>query len=111
MTGVQTCALPIYVDCGANAEAFIFRSVPTDGSNYLLSDVVDGVTLALRILSTANNDLLRSRSSALLAANKPKIAHAIERVIACLARIVAIRPRGQSVWALDQPGERRALRQ
>src|SRR5947209_1052978 len=103
--------LKIHIDCGANAKAFVLRPIPADGSNHLLPDVIDGVALALRILPAADNDLLRPRSGALFVADKAQIAHTIERVIACLARIVAVRPWRQSIWALDQARERRALRQ
>src|SRR5438132_3039476 len=103
--------LKIHIDCGANAKAFVLRPIPADGSNHLLPDVIDGVALALRILPAADNDLLRPRSGALFVADKAQIAHTIERVIACLARIVAVRPWRQSIWALDQASKRRALRQ
>ena len=103
--------LQINIDGCADAKAFVLCPVPTYSSNDLLADVIDRVALALRVLPAANHDLLRSRGGASFPADQAEVTHPIKRVIAHLARIVAVRPWRQSIWALDQTRERGALRQ
>src|SRR5205807_7975141 len=103
--------LEIDIDGRVNAKAFVHRAVPSYGGDDLLADIVDCVGLSLRVLPAPDDDLFRSRRGASFAADKAEVAHPIERKVAHLARIGAISPWRQSVWALDQTGERRAFRQ
>src|SRR5205823_13953627 len=103
--------LEIDIDGRVNAKAFIHRAVPSYGRDHLLPDVIDRVRLSLRVLPAADGDLFRSCSGAPFAADKAEVAHPIERKVAHFARIIAIGPWRQSVWALDQTGQRGALRQ
>ena len=78
--------LQIGVDGGANAKPFVHRPVPSDGRDHLLTNVINRVTLALRILTAADDNIFRLRARAFLAVDESKIAHPAERVIACFAR-------------------------
>ena len=76
----------------ANTKTFVFRAVPSNCSDYLLTDVIDRIALPLCVLPAPGDDLFRSRTSAALTADKSKIAHPIKCEVAHLARIVAVRP-------------------
>ncbi len=103
--------LEIDIDGRVNAKAFIHRAVPSYRGDDLLADIIDCVGLSLRVLPAADGDLFRSRSCASFTADKAKVAHPIERIVAHLARISAIAPWRQPIRAFDQTGERRALGQ
>src|SRR5438094_10426401 len=103
--------LKIDVDGRVNAKTFVHRAVPPDRGDHLLADVIDRIGLPLRVLPAPSDDLFRLRTGAPFAADEIKIAHAIERVIARVPRRGAICPGRQSIWALNQTGERGAFRE
>src|SRR5947209_14688384 len=41
--------------------SFVHRAVPTDGTDDLLPDIIDGVILALRVLTISDYEFLRLR--------------------------------------------------
>src|SRR5438105_15793183 len=84
--------LEIDLDRGVNAKAFVHCAVPPDGGDDLLTDIIDGVGLSLRVLPAPNSDLFRSRSGASFAADKSEVAHPVQRKVAHLARVGAISP-------------------
>src|SRR5436309_12752918 len=94
--------LQIDVNSGVYAIAFVDCAVPSHSCDHLLTNIIDCVSLALSVLPASDHDLLRPGSGALIVADKAEIAHTVERVIAYLARIVAIVPWRQSVRTLDQ---------
>src|SRR6267378_5307354 len=98
--GIFGYLLKIDIDCRVNPVAFVDRAVPSDGCDYLLTNVIDCVGLSLRVLPAPHNDFLAPCVSALFAADKANLAHPIERVVARFARGRAVCPWRQSVWAL-----------
>ena len=97
--------LKIDVDCRVNPVAFVDCAVPSDGCDHLLTNVIDCVSLPLRILPAPHNNFLASCVGALFAIDKANLAHPIERVVARFTRGRPVCPWRQSVWALDQACE------
>src|SRR5207244_11736517 len=103
--GIFSDCLKIDIDSGVNAKTLIHRAVPADCGDHLLTDVIDGVGLPLRVLPAPGDDLFRLRTGAPFATEEIQIAHEIERVIARVPRRSAIWPGRQCFCALNQTGE------
>ena len=80
--GILSNLLKIDIDCCVNPKAFVHRAIPSHFGNYLLADVIDRVSLSLRVLPAPDDDLFFSGSGTSFAADKIKIAHPIQCVIA-----------------------------
>ena len=93
--------LEVAVDGCVNTKPFVHRAVPTDGTDDLLPDIIDGVVLALRVLTISDCEFLRLRRRKIRVVNVTEVAHASEHIITRFTRSSLVRPRRQPVRTFD----------
>src|SRR5947209_19269605 len=91
--------------------SFVHRAVPTDGTDDLLPDIIDGVILALRVLTISDYEFLRLRRRKVRVVNVTEVTHTSEHIITRFTRSSLVRPRRQPVRTFDQAGQSRAFAQ
>src|ERR1700730_17736386 len=84
--------LQIGINRCVNTEAFVHGPIPSDGCDYLLTDVIDRVGLSPRIWPSADENILGFRRRRFGPVNQTKVSHAIEYVVARFARRGFVRP-------------------
>src|SRR6202022_5026977 len=68
--------LQFAVDRRVNAKAFVHGAVPSNRVDHLLSDIINRVVLALRVLTISNHEFLRLRGGVFGTVDETEIVHA-----------------------------------
>src|SRR6266513_3292530 len=103
--------LQFAVDRRVNAETFVHGAVPPDRVDHLLADIIDGVVLALGVLTISNYQFLRLGSGVFGIVDETELAHSREGVITRIARGRLVRPGRKPVRALDHTRQSGAFAQ